>query len=306
LKFIFPKPTCDGQECFADYRYKSSGSKVYGRVLFPGERYCLYGSKVRRFKKSDAIFRVPRWCPKYHRNPIIRVYVRAPETLVQFMRRMDAGDDWDPPMFEKDFVLRVVTSTPYTPLQLFKELSSGLCDYDDLISYEPEKFCVVEIDNGVTAAFLYLNKDYKWIQIYFDKTKCDDGSVGRYAIKPHENLHLDRYSHETEEYLQACVGYMRGYFAEERFQGNWQDNRQDLALPSMWNEYETFLETLKVDGFLRSTQSMQDYCLRFPAGELDGGRQEYGYMVETKAHNFFIRCLPHDESYNVFIYVYSA
>ncbi len=132
LKFSFPKPTCTGLECFADYRRLNCGGKVFGRVLFPGERYCLFGSKARRFKKSDALYQVPRWCPRFHISPIIRVYVRAPETLSQFMIRMAMGDDWDPPVVERDFVLRAVTSTKYTPHQLFKKLSSGLCDYDDL------------------------------------------------------------------------------------------------------------------------------------------------------------------------------
>ncbi len=305
MKFYFPKPTCDGRDCFIDYRYSGKGSRTHGRVLFPGERYCLHGKKVRRFKKSDAQYRVPYWCPKYHRNPVVRVYVRAPEDLSQFMIRMTMGDDWEPPIFAHHYVLRAVSSTPYTPHQLMKELSSGLCDYDDLFGYYPKKMDVVEIDNGVTGAFLYLNKNYEWVQLHsFDKTKCDDGSIDGYTIRPHAGLYLDRYSQATEEHLQGCVGFMRGYFAEGQFRGHWQDNRKDLEQTSMWNEYEALVEALKAQGFLRSIAQMRDYCLRFPAGAIGTDLQTYGYSVDTKAHSFYIRCLPDDESYNIYIYVY--
>jgi hypothetical protein len=280
---------------------------MHGRALLPGGRYCLYGKKVRRFKKKDAMFQVPCWCPKYHRNPIVRVYVRAPEDLLQFKIRMIMGDEWEPLTDARYYVLRAVLSSSYTPHQLFKELSSGLCDYYDLFGYEPQKFDVVEIDNGVTCAFLYLNKNFEWVQLYsFDKTRCDDGSIEGYAVRPHNGLCLDRYSQATEEYRQCCLGFMRGYFAEGQFRGHWQDNRNDLALPSMWGEYETLVEALKTNGFLRGIEKMLDYCLRFPSAALGAEPQEYGYTVNTKAHSIYIRCLPYDESYNVYIYVYKT
>jgi hypothetical protein len=273
--------------------------------MFPGERYCLFGKKVRRFKKRDAMYRVPGWCPKYHRNPIVRAYVKAPEDLSQLRLRMLMGDDWNPNVNARHYVLRITSSTGYTPLQLCKKLTSGLCDYDDILGYYPNKLDVIEIDNGVTNAFLHLNRDCEWVQLLsFDKTQCDDGSVDGYEIKPHAYLQLDRYSHSSEEYQQHCVGYMRGYFAEERFAAHWQDNRHDLAQPSMWSEYEAFVESLKSQGFLRGKEQMEDYCLRFPAGALNREPQEYGYMTVSKAHSFYVRCLPYDENYNVYLYVY--
>jgi hypothetical protein len=279
---------------------------MFGRKLMPGERYCVHLSKVRRFLKRDAQYRVPRWCPRLHHSLRIRVFVKAPESFLDFAYRQKFGEPKVEYVDERKYVLRVAGSTSLTPNQFYKHLTSGLADYMELLGRDPNTGDVVEISNGISSAVLWLNKKYIWEQLYyFDAAKCDDGSVGGIAVRPHKNHDLEHFSHDGKEYEESGIGYMRGYFAESRFQSRWEDGRTELALPSMWTELEALQEALKTHGFLRSKDQMQDYCWRFPQGALPDERQRYGYVAEAKDHRFYIRCLPADENYNIYLYVYA-
>jgi hypothetical protein len=278
---------------------------MFGRKLMPGERYCVHRSKVRRFLKRDAQYRVPNWCPRLHRSLIIRLFVKAPETYFDFAYRKKYGESEIQYVDARKYVLQFTGSTPLTPKQFVSELTSGLADFTELLNRSPRKDDVLEISNGISSAVLWCNKDFRWEQLgYFDTAKCDDGSIGGIAVKPHDNQYLERFSHNTEEYEKNCIGHMRGYFTEGRFQSRWEEGRHDLALPSMWTELEALLEALKTHGFLRGKYEMQDYCWRFPQGALSDEDHSYGYVSEMKDHCFYARCLPGDENYNIYLYVY--
>jgi len=85
------------------------------------------------------------------------------------------GEDFELPIDERRYVLVNTTSTSYTPRQFVKELASGLCDHAKLLCKHPNKYDVIEIDNGLNSTYLYCNKDYDWEQLHsFDKAKCEN------------------------------------------------------------------------------------------------------------------------------------
>jgi hypothetical protein len=217
------------------------------------------------------------------------------------------GEDWEPTLSQCDYILRYTGSVSYTSAQLFAKLISGLSDYIDLLGYYPNKHDIVEVDNGLDPVFLYLNQSYHWEKLYdFDKAKCDDGSVGGFSVTPQEYDEAERFTHTSVDYEQNGIGCMRGYFAEGRFQSLWRDNRQELAAPGMWGQFEKLVETLKKDGFLRGLDEMREYCHRFPRGAFLDCPKEYGYIVESGGNRFYIRCRPDAEDYQVYVYVYAC
>ena len=66
-------PTCMGCDghLFYSERY---AKKQNGVLMKPGERYCVYGKRARRFAKSDPKNYPPSWCPKRKTPSEVRVY----------------------------------------------------------------------------------------------------------------------------------------------------------------------------------------------------------------------------------------
>ena len=173
-KFRVTRPRCEGRGCYIDNRRVYTMQKACGRRLYPGERYCIHGPKARQFGKRDAMFYTPGWCPQLYKNLQIRIYEKAPDDYLEYLLKKN-GEVFTIPIDARKYSLCATSNTPYTPLQFYKKLSSGLCDYMELLGRNPMQYDIIEINNGLTCAYLYLNKNYEWVQLYsFDKEKCEN------------------------------------------------------------------------------------------------------------------------------------
>ena len=166
LKFRFLRPRCTGRDCYVDNRDIYAIKKAFGRKIFPGERYCIFDKVIRRFKKCDAAVYTPKWCPRFYGNYKVNIYAKKPNDALGYLMDKHFGEDYIARVNTRNYELCTTTTTAYTPLQFSRKLSSGLCDYAELLGREPRKYDVIEIDNGLTSAYLYLNKNYDWVQIF--------------------------------------------------------------------------------------------------------------------------------------------
>ena len=128
-----------------------------------GERFCLFEKKARRFKKSDAKSRVPKWCPKRTSPSIIRIYgfKSSLDEMICIDLSRD-GNTYYPS--EHSYKLRNTGTTALTAAAYYE---AGV--YQDNLTPLPHE--VVEIDNGVCSAFFYRNgESFKYLP-FFDKAK---------------------------------------------------------------------------------------------------------------------------------------
>ena len=67
------QPSCMG--CKNElYYYERLPKRQQGVMMRPGERFCTYGKRARKFKPGDPKVKVPSWCPKQKTPCEVRVY----------------------------------------------------------------------------------------------------------------------------------------------------------------------------------------------------------------------------------------
>ena len=143
-KYKFPEPSC--RSC--PYHQEAGLT-----------RYCrgFKGRKPKRFRRSDPIFKAPKWCPKRLASPICRIYGFANEQC-EYMERLSA-DGFDPkqpyiyPM-ESHYTLRRELSISMNAKQFFQAAQSELLD-DLLPDQDVSIGEVIEIDDGLRPYYFY-------------------------------------------------------------------------------------------------------------------------------------------------------
>lgn len=112
------------------------------------------------------------------------------------------------------------------------------------------------------------------------------------------------YSHSSRE--QQCIGHLRGYFdSSGMFISNWWPHEAHaLNTPEFKSEFQGIMDTLR-KGILANMREMRVYIDQHPHPLDDlGYNSPHGYLFQSAAHDYFIRCTPQPGDYNVYIYAY--
>ncbi len=144
------KPTCfdcPHNLCYSD----SIPKRTMGVMMHLGERFCTGGKKARRFKRGDPKIYVPNWCPK-RKNPCeLRIYVfkSADRWWLHRSLEQSLGRSLSPEGC--DYALTQKLTTELSPRDFWKGLEQR--SYQELLDVSLEPDSVVEIDDGLKAAF---------------------------------------------------------------------------------------------------------------------------------------------------------
>lgn len=306
----FPVPSCKECAC-PDYVNNCSQadyvSRAKGQKLYFGERYCLNGKRALRFKASDSWQRVPSWCPRKRRYPLVRIYRRSSRRdsiyLIMGIKKTIVLPT------PEDYVFCRQTNIYHTPRQLYLALRSGNEDLHHLLGQYPSQYDVVEADIGVRSYFLFWG-DKDWVKLYdFDKSRCDTGMIGELFVQPHQGGNLQRYAVDTADYAKCCLGYLEGYFAENRFRSHWIENQTGEKKTNVQGELDTVLLVLQTNGFLKSFKDFWQYCYDHAwamLGRWSDDEKAFGFFVEMPQNSFYLRCSPDEDNiYHIRIYCYS-
>lgn len=100
------------------------------------------------------------------------------------------------------------------------------------------------------------------------------------------------------------VGYLRGDYGKggNEFHHSWFDSDNGKNTPEFKSEFQAIMNGLRKD-ILKDLKSSQDFCSKHPQAQLPGDIHRYGFKVETKNRQFYVRCtvIPNDYFY-VFAY----
>jgi len=156
------RPRCCECERLFFYSEKRP-KKHHGITMYQGERFCLGGTKARRFKKSDAKIYVPVWCPKKVFPHVLRIYtIKSLLREIIFTSLLQENKNFVPS--EMDYKLRVTGSTELDAKEYY---TAGI--YKN--SIKPLSYEVVEIDDGIKPVFFFWNGNKLRYLPFFNKTK---------------------------------------------------------------------------------------------------------------------------------------
>lgn len=153
---IHPKlrePSC--HNCPSHLRYEGNFAiKKSGLTMRPGERFCVFGKKARRFQKRDPVTRVPSWCPKRLKTRKARIYgfKDAGDWLLHERLCRDLGKNISPEGHH--YAVERELDTELTAKEFLErsvsEPDAALLDGVTLTRYQ-----VLEIDDGLLPAYFY-------------------------------------------------------------------------------------------------------------------------------------------------------
>lgn len=275
--------------------------RACGRSLYPGERYCIFGPRVIRFRQS-WIGRVYPACPKRYQHLHLHIFVR--DTTLAY-RSITGWRDHPYLPNPKEYIYCKTTTTDLTPKQLFLALHHG--DSYSLLGHNIREQDLLELDNGLTSDFLYLAPDHKWHMAFPEKGDLPDERVGGFQLLSHRGYDLDNFYEDSERAGSCRIGYLRGHFGPGRFVGQWIDGngQQEKAITK---ELELLTESL-TGSLLKSYEAMEDYCRgRFWAvlpKRSEPSAKEYGFEIFGKQAYYCLRCITNtDAVYQAYLSCY--
>jgi hypothetical protein len=116
------------------------------------------------------------------------------------------------------------------------------------------------------------------------------------------------YSDSNTVLQHAWVGRLRGDFGckGEEFWHTWFPHAEKLLTQQFKDDLQEVVDALRKDGLLKNLTTMKDYCLRHPEAKIsEDSCSAFGFMTETVAYQYYIRCFPYSGDYQFNIYVYS-
>ena len=109
----------------------------------------------------------------------------------------------------------------------------------------------------------------------------------------------------------GCIGYLRADMdsSGKGFYSTWNDFRTDLKTPAFKGEFDAVINALRFDdacsGILKDRDSLAQYCYSHPDTSY-GNSREYGILVDTEDHAYYMRLNPHKGEYNLYCYCYKS
>lgn len=116
------------------------------------------------------------------------------------------------------------------------------------------------------------------------------------------------YSGKEMDGKLGCIGHLRGDFGRsgKEFWSTWWEHQSELKTQEFRDEFNMIINSLRKQGLLKDRDSMADYCCQHPEARMPGAWHfdVYGFCVNTVRHRYFVRCFPHPENYNFYVYCY--
>ena len=162
------KPRCTGRECYHNYNGLVP-QKIKGIFLKPGCRYCTGGKRTRQFKGRDPKTYVPSWCPLQKSLPILRIY-HYKNIQTALLRLLLDRDNVEHNPSEYQYAMRYEGVSKLTARELESWESSGTLEQLLGTSVTAEE--IIEIDDGLTPYFFYVQNAYTVWCIPFDGEKA--------------------------------------------------------------------------------------------------------------------------------------
>ena len=147
-KYRFPEPSC--REC---PHHQEVGT------IFNATRYCggFKRKKPKRFRSSDPVFKIPRWCPKRLSPKVCRIYGFADEhSECMELRSVANFDPMEPYIYPlgSHYTLRREMPISMTAKQFFQAAQSD--PLEDILSDSDLALGeVIEIDDGLRPYYFY-------------------------------------------------------------------------------------------------------------------------------------------------------
>ena len=131
--------------------------------------------------------------------------------------------------------------------------------------------------------------------------------VLRPALPNETELFFSRMDAEQDREL-ACVGHLQldfGYHGKELWSIWNQHNSDELNVPAFKAELDAVVNELRVQGPLKNLDIMADYCDAHPEGVLEAGYGgSTGFITESENYRYCLRCMPWQDGYNGYLYIY--
>ncbi len=102
----------------------------------------------------------------------------------------------------------------------------------------------------------------------------------------------------------GTIGHMRidfGGEGKEFWHTWWPRGDEELNSPEFKAELKELVNELKETGPLKSLSAMSGYCAGYGGQIEGGGRQDYGYIVETEHYCYCLRCNPGPGDYQAYL-----
>ena len=113
---------------------------------------------------------------------------------------------------------------------------------------------------------------------------------------------------EAKDRELACVGHLRldfGHRGKEFWTTWWPHNNDELNVPAFKAEFDGVVNEFREQGPLKDLAAMSDYCGAHPGGLLEGGLDKsFGFIAESENYRYCLRCIPRQDNYNGYLYVY--
>lgn len=146
-----------------------SSEKIKGIFLKPGCRYCTGGKRPRQFKGRDPKTYVPSWCPLQKSPPILRIY-HYKNSQTALLRLLFDRDNIEHNPSEYQYAMRYEGVSKLTAWELESWESSGTLE--QLLGTPVTAEEIIEIDDGLTPYFFYVQNAYTVWCIPFDGEKA--------------------------------------------------------------------------------------------------------------------------------------
>lgn len=169
------QPTC--HDCASRFQYDGSlPMKKHGVNMRPGEVFCTFEKKARRFQKNDPRVHVPQWCPKRLKVRKLRIYgfKDAGEWMLHERLCRDLGKDLSPEGFR--YAVEHEMDTELTTKE-FLERSLNETDAELLNGVTLTRYQVLEINDGLRPVFLYKTDAGYRYEPYFDAKAAEGLTV---------------------------------------------------------------------------------------------------------------------------------
>lgn len=156
------QPSCMG--CKNElYYYERLPKRQQGVMMRPGERFCTYGKRARKFKPGDPKVKVPSWCPKQKTPCEVRVY-EFKDSGAWYLYEMlcrDLRKEIDPSGHA--YAVSHEGHADLTPKAFWEQRENDR----ELLGVEIYHQNVVEIDDGLApVCFFKANKGYRVVTTF--------------------------------------------------------------------------------------------------------------------------------------------
>lgn len=112
-----------------------------------------------------------------------------------------------------------------------------------------------------------------------------------YALPPKKDAELGAVGHVRMDFGQSGTEFWHTW---------WPRGDEALNSPAFKDELGRLVDELRERGPLKSLAAMRNYCGAH-GGELGEGSQNYGYIAETAAYRYCLRCNPAQGDYNAYL-----